>query len=1020
MRPSARGVTRREFVQAAGAAGLGALLLGPGRAGAQGRPPEAVYPDDAFSRPAVDRLRAFETLAGCSAATEPIGRAAHFERHELLLGREGEERFVRLLVNPRDVTSAPLSLSERLRRPPTAVCFRVRNRGDRPLKLSLLAPEAPWWPVSENVGITWVFGGPQEAPAGAEAELRFLWADRFAMTPGDHAEPRFPMNALVLQTEGFAPGREHEVQYADLRVEYPYAEGALVYGIALPTRLRTDEPGAVTLRARVPEDAESVDLEFRREPWVLWRERLTVEECAGLRRTGAVSHAIARVPFHLAGESLTVGLVVDGYRAEGPEARVTIDGPVERQLPNAERREVNGRPTCIVNGAPFPWWGYSSYEFQPGNVSEFARHGVNVPCIPLACGAHVYAACDLPNRIGPEEWDFGQLEERVGFCLTANPDAYLTLRLSLAMPPFWLEAHRSEAALVEVNGRRIAWEEAAAYPAPSIASEVWQTAQEEAVRSVIRYCRSRPWAERLIGFWLSCEVTEEWFAWGCNDGRLADYSPPNQARFRAWLTANGLAGSEITEPIPGAAERNPTGFDLLPDTETGRRVAAYQRYYTDLHAEVVGRFARVVKEETDGRSLVGAFLAYVVELAGEPRQATAGHMPLTRLLADPHLDFLAGVPLLDYRTFPDGYIGPVSAMESILAHGKLFCVENDLFSWLHPLLWHVEYDPADPRAGAIAMHERVLGYDAVHGCLAQKFSLMSSWHRDDGLQEAFARHQRVYAETLRLDRTPTEEIALVLDDTSFGWLAAASVQPRRAVKELLRALAATGAPVGVWLLSDLDRLPERIRFVALALAPAPLPEDATRLRSLLERGGRMVLAVGTVVAVDPARERWQPDAARALLGLPLTFEAEGSTAGGAVLDASGEWVCANDGFLRPRLVAETLGLLRYPDGKPASAERTLADGGQLIWCGVPPSRASLLREWARAAGVHCYAPEGYVVHAARGLVSITAPRAEEAALDWPDRVRVSDLLDDWTAEGTTTVCPFRAGQTRLLEVQPRA
>lgn len=975
-----------------------------------------VYPDDAFSRPRVDRSRAFTTLAGCSQAMDVVSRDAHYERNELLLVDDDGRGRVRWSLKPRDMTSAALNIQERIRREPTAVAFRVRNEGPRPIRFSLLAPEAPWWPVAENVGLTWVLGEPQEVAPGAEAELTFPWASRRVMTPGDHTEPRFPMNALVLQSEGYEAGTEHELVLSDLAIHYPTAEGARVAAIECPSSARAGEQIGVRVAATVPPTARVADIEFRREPWVLWRRRLTERELTVLRAEGTLALQVT-LGGHLGDEELTVGLVLDGYRVEGAEARTRVRGGPAHELPRVERREHHGRPACFVEGEPFPWWGYSSYDFQPGNATGFGRHGVNAFCIPLACGGHVYATCEFPNQIAPEEWDFGQLEERVGFCLQANPDARLTLRLSLAMPPCWAQEHASEMALIEVDGKRIAWEEASAYRAPSIASEVWQDAQEEALRHVLRYCRSRPWAGRLLAIWLTCEVTEEWFAWGCNDGRLADYSPANQRGFARWLGERGLPGADEAEPIPSAMERSPEGIDLLPDTPVGRRVAAYQQYYGDLHAEVVGRFARVVKEETAGRTLVGAFLGYVIELAGESRQSTAGHMPLRELLADPNVDFLAGIPLLDYRTFPEGYMGPVTAMESVHASGKLYCVENDLFSWLHPLIWHWPYYAEDPRAGAIAMHERVLGYDVVHGCLAQKFSLMCSWHHDGLLQRAFARHQRVYARTVAaLDRTPVEQIALVIDDTSFAWLPAASVQARHSNKELLRALGQTGAASGVWLASDLDRLPQRVRLVVLAMAPAPRPEDLEKLRLLLEAGGRTIVVVGPVGLVDPVSQRWQPEVTRELLGLPLRFVPEGGM-GGAVLHESGEWVCGNDGSLRPRFEAEAQGLLRTPDGKPASAERALPNGGRLIWCSVPPSHVPLLREWALEAGVHCYAPEGYVVHAARGIVSLTAPRAEEATLHWPGEVRARDLLGEWEAQGRETRCPFAAGQTRLLEVE---
>jgi len=111
--------------------------------------------------------------------------------------------------------------------------------------------------------------------------------------------------------------------------------------------------------------------------------------------------------------------------------------------------------------------------------------------------------------------------------------------------------------------------------------------------------------------------------------------------------------------------------------------------------------------------------------------------------------------------------------------------------------------------------------------------------------------------------------------------------------------------------------------------------------------------------------------------------------------------------------------MRYADGATAGLERHLPGGGRLIWCGAPPQTPAVARTWVERAGVHCYAPLDFTVHAARGLVAVTAPRAGDAELAWPAPVRVRDLFDGWAAEGTRLTCPFAAGQTRLFAVEAR-
>jgi hypothetical protein len=292
---------------------------------------------------------------------------------------------------------------------------------------------------------------------------------------------------------------------------------------------------------------------------------------------------------------------------------------------------------------------------------------------------------------------------------------------------------------------------------------------------------------------------------------------------------------------------------------------------------------------------------------------------------------------------------------------------------------------------------------------------MASWHHDAALQADFARQKDVYARAQSFDRTGAEETAFLVDDTSFAWTPPESTLLNAAHKRLLYHLMRTGAPVGVWLLSDLPRLPERVRLVVVAAAPAALPEDIEKLAALLRAGGRTVLVVGPAGLVNPRTQRWQPDAPAALLGLPIRIE-DAAKPGAATLVADGTPV-STIATVRPRAHLEGDGLLRYADGPTAGGERPLPGGGRLLWCGVPPLSTLVLRRWVEQAGVHCYAPPDCFVHAARELVSVTAAAGGVLPLRWPRRVVVEDLFDGWRAEGEGFDCPFAFGQTRLLAVR---
>ncbi len=1019
---SGAAMSRREFVAGAtagSAAAWLALRVGGARAQDAHGP---VYPDLAFSRPPVDRAPVFETLVGVSPMGSIHTRAATFASRQVgeppsrrvevdntLRPRRDGGPGAEWAFTPTETEIAGLQVSLWLRRAPSHITLEVANDSGLPVRVSSQIHELQWPADPATKSHAWLLGPGQSVAAGDTAVLTFPIAEATAEGAETGRAIRWPTMAFFLVLDGLTRGEPYRLRLRDLTVHYGNTAGIEVTAIEAPEMLEPGQDATLAVRARGRLEDRDLSLEFRRDDWVLWREPLAADEAAALAQGEAVLRR--RVPPYLAGASLTVGLVGEGYRCAGVEGRTRVAEDAPPELPRAEVREHRGRPWFHVDGEPTVWQGYSSYDYQPGNVAEFGEHRATVFCIPCAAGAHVHDVAASPLRDDGSR-DYRQVDERACFSLQANPEGYLFLRISLALPRIWALEHPDQIALVQAGELFLPWEEGATYPAPSLASETWRRDQEKALRELLDHCLAQPWAERLAGLWVTCEVTEEWFAWGCNDGALADYSAPAQEDFGRWLADRGLDPA----PVPLEAARRLPGHDLHPDDPDHRLAALYHRRLSELTASTIRRFSRIAKEATGGRSLVGAFFGYVVQLAGEPRQAVSGHFDLRSVLDDPSVDFIAGIPLHDFRTLRDGYNAYVTATESVAAAGKLYCNENDLFSWLHPLVWRTLYDAEDPRGGAISMHRRECAGDAARAAASQRFSLMATWHHDGALQAEFARHVDIARESLDLDRTPVEEIALLLDEATFAWTPPESTLLNHSHKRLLHALARQGAPVGVWLLSDADKLPERIRLVVAASGAAALPADVQALERLLAQGRRTIVAIGPLGLIDARTGRWDLEAPQRLLGLPVRVRDERLP--GAMVATDGVAIAPEPLLTRPRAesIAESP-YLRYTDGPGAYAERPLIDGGLLGWCGSPPVSPDLLARWIDAAGVHRYGPSGCFVHASRELVAITASDGGPVALKWPRPVTVTDLFDGWSGTGVEIPCPFDPGQTRLLRVR---
>ena len=951
---------------------------------------------DRYSMPAVLTPKDFYSLSRHFVqGGNSIWKADNYKTNDLERVALNNQEWVRWHFIKKTAITPALAYSYASSVDPVRFSLRALNRGKTPIAISGAAQaDAPSW---------------------------------ITLQPGEE-RPIETKGQPTLHVQGTEPDVEYDLYMRDLSIFYPEAEGVAVTKLEAPGRFAAGQKMKIDLAIEGGLGANTASLEVRHDPYTIWRIRLSDEERQGLETKKAC--AIEReVPWYLPPGEATVGLVVDGLRAKGAEARATIANKRRAKLPHVERRVEGGRPTFFVDGKPFIWSGYATYNFSPQTINEFAASGANLFHIVAAAGRHYHNAC-APTWMGGDEYDFGEVEQWATTILQANPDAKMILRLALGLPPFWFNEHLESLARIQTtDGREMVWEETQSRVA-TMTSEVWRKQQAVALRKLIQYCASRPWASQVIGFNLGGGMTEEWFAWAsCDDiitpvKYFSDYSVPNQEAFRKWCAAKKYPFDRIPDPNV----RKKPGHYLFPDDENGRWAAAYNEFINEETVGTLKYFAAVVKDETHRRSLVGAFFGYVVLLTGEARQSNSGQFGLRIALESEDIDFFGGVPQHYLRRLTgDGYAQNATACESILAHGKQYVDDNDLFSWLHEAHWHTEYDANDPRGGCIQMHRRWLSMEAIHGNSNEWFSLSPKWHHDKGLMDEFALEGKVLAESLQADRTPIEETAFVIDDRSFAWLTP-EASAHYSHQVLLGTLGRTGASMGVWIMSDLDRLPDRVKFVVVINASAPRKEDLKKLKKLIERGGRTILVVGTPGLVDEKTQRWNLTGPEELLGLPIRIDSEPKT-GKAVL-ASGQWLCpvlsamnpeANPigDSVTPRGYMDGEGFLKYKDGKTAGAERPLAKGGKLIWCGVPPYASDeWMREKVVESGAHSYAPAPCSAHATKDLVSITSVYADDRDIEtsWPQEVIITDVFDGWRGQGKTITCPFKHGQTRLFKV----
>ena len=722
--------------------------------------------------------------------------------------------------------------------------------------------------------------------------------------------------------------------------------------------------------------------------------------------------------------------------APGRQSADRLEDPAMPSLPRANIERLGGVPTLFVNDRPSSMMTYMTYNPTPKYFRQFAEAGVHLYSFSTTCSGATYGIGDT-TETAPGQYNYSQLDERLRMVAEADPQARIFPRVYLTSPDWWDEQNPEELVVAqdEDGTLRVHIEGDTGRPpergkrCPSWASDKWREHTAETLRALIRHIESGPYAANVIGYHLASGVTEEWMMWGGNHGVWVDYSKPNQEKFRAWLRSkyeNDVARlrgawkrSDVdfgTAEIPSRAEREATSFLGLRDPSKEQAVIDFYNYNSDLVAETMAYFARVVKDETRRRALVGVFYGYVMQLSGsgDSRLQNAGHLALTEAWDCPDIDFFTSPSHYSFRELDPGYSTFMSLTDSIKLHGKLWFDENDYRTFLTPGPLP-QWGKRETFEESVALQSREMGNVFSQGCGAWWFDMGGGWYDDPRMMGAIERMNRIGEQAIELDRSPVDEIAVVVDPRSL-----CAVKPGYALMgplfvEQLQELGHLGAPFGLYHLDDLPRL-GRHRLIIFLNLVAPTDEQREMIHRYLRNSRKTALwiwAPGLVTERGIDRKAMQE-----LTGVHLHAAKEEAPlvvrVGERVYGTQREsgpvcWADDDDG--------NVLGTLEH-NQRPGLVRKQV--GGHTAVCSSAPCLPSwLLRDLARAAGVHLYLDEDAIVYANKSLLSVTAIRSGDHVIRLPHPATLEDLYTSKSVATTATefTYPLAKGQTALFRLQ---
>ena len=412
-----------------------------------------------------------------------------------------------------------------------------------------------------------------------------------------------------------------------------------------------------------------------------------------------------------------------------------------------------------------------------------------------------------------------------------------------------------------------------------------------------------------------------------------------------------------------------------------------------------------------------AFFANTGDLAdaGVSTIQRSGHLGLGKVLRSREIDFIVSPYGYAFRGLGgDGL--PMPPAESLRVHGKFYLMEEDT-------LMHNNFDPQGRNhrvENSIAVYQRNFAQVLTHAHGVTWFEVASLAEADNLVDERkqwISRFHELGRWAVALDRTPSADVAVFLDDESYLYESNTNNLDIPLIwRQRVTGLSRFGAPHDVYLLDDL--LTENLKPYKLYIFLNAFHLDAERrkkIKQIVRTDGRTALwiyAPGLVNSEEP--EPLHTDHMTDLTGIgfgrgdgpwspfmhvtdfthPITTRIPQDWFWGATAPIGPIFHVEDD-------EATILGEVVYSLGRcmPGLAIKSFIEAGETwhsVYSAVPEVPAPLLRGIARHAGVHLYSESGDVLYATPDLLCAHTVSGGHRRFELP---RKSELIVDlWNGE----------------------
>lgn len=658
----------------------------------------------------------------------------------------------------------------------------------------------------------------------------------------------------------------------------------------------------------------------------------------------------------------------------------------------------------------------------------------------LDSGVHLWGISLMEMGLYESGYDYTKVDNTIKQYLDVDPNAWLVLNFTFdtAYHKWWIKQHPEVSCRKEDGSDNVGNYSGGRGVLPSYGSPVWRDFYTDILRRLIRHLKETPYAARIVGFHPCSGISWEWFHWGAQSNEAVDYSECSQNDFRRWLKDKYVTDAALqkawkrtdvtlaTAAIPSEKRRRSPEAGMYYSVKTQYDVLDYHDYQHDVVIDTIEHFGRVVKEETDGRSLFGTYYGYTMHLYESPFFGQgSGHFRLRKLLDSKVIDYAIAPVAYSWR-FVGSSAATMIAPWTFTLNGKLFWNQADLRTH-----WAIANGHGAPQDvfGSVGNMEKELARNLAEGNAIQWYDFSNGWTMGDKrLTDEIKRQSAIINDVRNSVEGWNEDkyLLVVVDENLMGRF---NISKPPYAGELVynqrNYLALSGIPWRAILFSDLMKHKKLLKYKAmLFLNQFRLDEKQARfIKDKVLTGNRLVCFVGPVGIFN--ENGLTPDTAKNILGYDFEMITQPTNLRGIGTDFFPELNGKEWGnyysvkfteILLPRTTgkANVIGTLRE-GGRPAALYEERKDC-KLFWSSVPGLTPPLLRSLAQKAGLPVISTTNDPLFAGNGFIGIHAGADGTKTLNLIGKGTPRDLLSNqkWPKNSKSISFDMKVGDTKII------